>query len=231
MIKFEQYSGVLFDLHGVIADSSQYHLQAWRQLADELGITWTSALTETVLGMNRQEAVTTILEAGHQLDRYTAEEQQKLGNHKNQMYLELISHMSPADVLPGVIRFLDELKGQHYGIVLASASMNAPLEIKKMQLTDYFPLIVDPATLAHNKPDPEIYIRAAGLLNLQPDECMGVEDSKTGLSALNGSGALSIGVGQPEEIAAADVKFSRSTELSLAGIQEQVEAQQKKVTD
>ncbi|HBF75085.1 MAG TPA: beta-phosphoglucomutase, partial [Lactobacillus sp.] len=100
MIKFEQYSGVLFDLHGVIADSSQYHLQAWRQLADELGITWTSALTETVLGMNRQEAVTTILEAGHQLDRYTAEERQKLGNHKNQMYLELISHMSPADVLP-----------------------------------------------------------------------------------------------------------------------------------
>ncbi|HBF75084.1 MAG TPA: beta-phosphoglucomutase, partial [Lactobacillus sp.] len=105
------------------------------------------------------------------------------------------------------------------------------LEIKKMQLTDYFPLIVDPATLTHNKPDPEIYVRAAALLNLQPDECMGVEDSKTGLSALNGSGALSIGVGQPAEIATADVKFSRSTELSLAGIQEQVEAQQKKVTD
>lgn len=131
MAKFDQYTGVLFDLHGVIADSSQYHLQAWHQLADELGITWTQSLAERVLGMSRQDSLTTILQAGHQLNRYTAAEQVKLGDRKNQMYLELISQMSPADVLPGIIDFLDELKAQHYGIVLASASVNAPLEIKK----------------------------------------------------------------------------------------------------
>lgn len=230
MAKLKQYSGVLFDLHGVIADSSQYHLQAWRQLADKLGINWTTALTETVLGMNRQDAVTAILQAGDQLSRYTAVEQQRLGEQKNQMYLKLIEHMSPADVLPGVISFLDELKAQHYGIVLASASVNAPLEISKMQLTDYFPLIVDPAKLTHNKPDPEIYVRAAALMNLAPNECMGVEDSKTGLTALNGSGALSIGVGEAAEIDSADIKFSSTTELSLAGIKAQIAAL-KKITD
>jgi len=226
MAKFNQYAGVLFDLHGVIADSSQYHLQAWQQLADELGISWTQSLTEQVLGMNRQDAVTTILQAGHQLNRYTTTEQVALAAHKNQMYLELISQLSPADVLPGIIDFLDELKAQHYGIVLASASVNAPLEIKKMQLTDYFPLIVDPATLTHNKPDPEIYLRAADLLDLEPSACMGIEDSKTGLTAVNGAGALSVGVGSAAEIATADVKFTDTAQLTLAGIQQQIEQQQ-----
>ena len=225
MAKFDQYTGVLFDLHGVIADSSQYHLQAWHQLADELGITWTQSLAERVLGMSRQDSLTTILQAGHQLNRYTAAEQVKLGDRKNQMYLELISQMSPADVLPGIIDFLDELKAQHYGIVLASASVNAPLEIKKMQLTDYFPLIVDPATLTRNKPDPEIYVRAASLLNLSPTNCLGIEDSKTGLTAVNGAGALSVGVGATAEIATADVKFADTAELTLAGIQKQIEPQ------
>ncbi|GAT17797.1 beta-phosphoglucomutase [Secundilactobacillus silagei] len=225
MAKFDQYTGVLFDLHGVIADSSQYHLQAWHQLADELGITWTQSLAERVLGMSRQDSLTTILQAGHQLNRYTAAEQVKLGDRKNQMYLELISQMSPADVLPGIIDFLDELKAQHYGIVLASASVNAPLEIKKMQLTDYFPLIVDPATLTRNKPDPEIYVRAASLLNLSPTNCLGIEDSKTGLTAVNGAGALSVGVGATAEIATADVKFADTAELTLAGIQKQIEQQ------
>lgn len=223
MTKFSQYSGALFDLHGVIADSSQYHLQAWQQLADQLGITWTSTLTQTVLGMDRQDALAAILESGHQFDRYTADERQQLGEYKNQMYLELISHMSPADVLPGIIAFLDELKAKHYGIVLASASVNAPLEIKKMQLEDYFPLIVNPATLTRNKPDPEIYIRAAELLHLAPAQCMGIEDSKTGLSAVNGSGALSVGVGEATEIASASVKFASTKELTLAGIQQQIE--------
>lgn len=223
MTKFSQYSGVLFDLHGVIADSSQYHLQAWQQLADQLGITWTSTLTQTVLGMDRQDALAAILESGHQFDRYKADERQQLGEHKNQMYLELISHMSPADVLPGIIDFLDELKAKHYGIVLASASVNAPLEIKKMQLEDYFPLIVNPATLTHNKPDPEIYVRAAELLHLAPAQCIGIEDSKTGLSAVNGSGALSVGVGEATEIASASVKFASTKELSLAGIRQQIE--------
>lgn len=223
MANFTQYSGVLFDLHGVIADSSQYHLQAWQQLADQLGISWSPQLTQTVLGMDRLDALAVILKSGHQFDRYTADERQRLGERKNQMYLELISHMSPADVLPGIIAFLDELKAQHYGIALASASVNAPLEIKKMQLEDYFPLIVDPATLSHNKPDPEIYVRAAELLHLKPTQCMGIEDSKTGLSAVNGSGALSVGVGDAAEIATANVKFTSTKELTLEGIRQQIE--------
>lgn len=94
-----------------------------------------------------------------------------------------------------------------------------------MQLTDYFPLIVDPATLTRNKPDPEIYVRAASLLNLSPTNCLGIEDSKTGLTAVNGAGALSVGVGATAEIATADVKFADTAELTLAGIQKQIEQQ------
>lgn len=227
MVKFEEYSGVLFDLHGVIADSSQYHLQAWHQLADELGITWTSTLNETLLGMDRPDAVVTILKAGHQFSQYSEDQQRKLGEHKNQMYLDLIARMSPADVLPGIVSFLDELKAEHFGVVLASASVNAPLEIKKMQLEDYFPLIVDPTTLKHNKPDPEIYQRAAAMLKLSPTKCIGIEDSKTGLTAVNSSGALSVGVGETTEIASATVKFHSTNELTLAGIRQQIEARKR----
>lgn len=223
MAKIDQYSGALFDLHGVIADSSQYHIQAWHQLADEIGVPWSQELADTLLGMNREESVATILKSAGELDQYTAAQQVELGERKNEMYLEIISHMSPADILPGVIHFLDELQANHFGIVLASASVNAPLEIQKMKLEKYFPIIVDPTTLIHNKPDPEIYVGAAALLNLPTSACMGIEDSRPGLAAVNSAGALSVGVGNADEIATAQVKFASTSDLSLASIRKQVD--------
>lgn len=219
MTSFSQLKGCLFDLHGVIADSSTYHTQAWHQLATDLGVTWTQHLAEQLLGMSRDAAVDTILAAGNMTQAFTDAEKRTLGDRKNQYYLALIQTMSPKDILPGITPFLNELQANGYGIVLASASVNAPVEIQKMQLTDYFPLIVDPKTLQHNKPDPEIYVRAAELLDLAPDQCMGFEDSQPGLAALNGSGALSVGVGEPDEIKTADVQLPSTRALTLANIE------------
>lgn len=218
MSNFEQYSGALFDLHGVIADTSKYHLQAWHQLATELGVQWTSALAQSVVGMSRSDAVTAILHAGNLDRQYSVQQQTALGDHKNERYLKLIAHMSPADVLPGVIEFLNDLQRHHFGIVLASASVNAPLEIQRMALESYFPLIVDPATLTQNKPAPDIYQQAAAMLDLSPQQCLGFEDSQTGLAALNAAGVMSIGIGEEAEIATAQVKLPNTNALSLSNI-------------
>lgn len=85
--------------------------------------------------------------------------------------------MTPANILPGIKEFLDEIKDGGYLLSLASASKNAPTVLKKLQLTDYFPKIVDPKTLSKGKPDPEIYLKGAELINLKPEQCIGVEDA------------------------------------------------------
>ncbi len=219
MTSFSQLKGCLFDLHGVIADSSAYHTQAWHQLATDLNVTWTQRLSDMLLGMSRDDAVATILAAGDLTDAYSEAEKTNLGVRKNRYYLALIQTMSPKDILPGIKPFLNELQSNGYGIVLASASVNAPVEIAKMQLTDYFPLIVDPKTLHHNKPDPEIYVRAAEMLQMPPEACMGFEDSQPGLTALNGSGAVSVGIGTAAEIKTAKVQLPSTKALTLTNIE------------
>ena len=83
-------------------------------------------------------------------------------------------------------------------------------------MTDYFVGIVDPATLHAGKPDPEIFARAAEVMNLPADQVAGLEDSAAGIQSINGAGELSIGIG--DQLSAANVKFTDTAQVSLANL-------------
>ncbi len=219
-MQFEQIKGFAFDLDGVIADTARFHGQAWHQVADKVGTPWTRELADGLKGVSRMDSLEMILKAGGHENDYSQDEKVKLATEKNDNYLKLVATLTPADILPGMKAFLDELKAAGYSLVLASASKNAPKVLKYLQLADYFEGIVDPASLSHSKPDPEIYVRAAELLQLPADQVAGVEDAQAGIQAINGAGELSVGIGA--NLHDADVRFDSTADVSLTNIKKQL---------
>ena len=219
-MKFEDLKGFAFDLDGVIADTARFHGQAWNEVAKKVGTEWTDELANNLKGVSRMDSLELILKAGGHENDYSQAEKEALAEEKNNNYLKLVDTLTPADILPGIKNFLDELKAKNYKIALASASKNAPKILKQLQLTDYFDGIVNPADLKKGKPDPEIYLEAAKSIGLKPDQVAGIEDAQAGIAAINAAGELSIGIG--ESLKNADIKFVDTSEMTLEAIKERM---------
>lgn len=218
MVKFEQIKGFVFDLDGVIADTSVYHAKAWRQLAEKLGVNWSSELADGLKGISRMDSLNLILKTGGIENKYSEEEKETFAAEKNTNYLNLLKNMDETAILPGIADFLRDLQEHDYKLSLASASKNSPLVLKQLGLSMYFKNKIDPTTLKHGKPDPEIFARGAEVLNLKPEECVGIEDAKAGVQSINGAGELSIGIGDKNILSEADINFADTSELTLENI-------------
>ena len=219
-MSFSELKGFAFDLDGVIADTARFHGQAWRQIADKIGTEWTDELADGLKGMSRMDSLELILKSGNHENEYTQEEKEAIAKEKNDNYLTLVQELTPDDVLPGMRNLLEELKSKGYHLALASASKNSPKILKYLEISDYFEGIVDPAQLTHGKPDPEIYLEAAKIMNLAPEQVAGVEDAQVGVDAINRAGEVSIGIG--DYLKDADVKFTNTAEVTLDAIKEQL---------
>ncbi|MCT3385777.1 beta-phosphoglucomutase [Lactobacillus johnsonii] len=219
-MSFSELKGFAFDLDGVIADTARFHGQAWRQIADKVGTEWTDELADGLKGMSRMDSLELILKSGNHENEYTQEEKEAIAKEKNDNYLTLVQELTPDDVLPGMRNLLEELKSKGYHLALASASKNSPKILKYLEISDYFEGIVDPAQLTHGKPDPEIYLEAAKIMNLAPEQVAGVEDAQVGVDAINRAGEVSIGIG--DYLKDADVKFANTAEVTLDAIKEQL---------
>lgn len=186
----------IFDLDGVIVDTAKYHFQAWRRLANELGFDFSEADNEQLKGVSRMESLDIILGWGG----ITPSKEQKLelADRKNEWYKDLISHMQPGEILPGVPEFLDDLQRHGIRIALGSASKNAGAVIQSIGLGDCFEVIVDGRQTTRSKPDPQVFQLAAAELGLQPAACIVFEDADSGIEAALAGGFYAVGVGSPE---------------------------------
>lgn len=218
MTKFEDIKGFVFDLDGVITDTAQFHTKAWSKLAQQLGVEWSDELQNGLKGLSRMDSLELILTTGGKENDYSATEKEKLATQKNDLYLQFVKTITPADIFPGIKEFLDELNQQGYLMSIASASKNAPTVLSKLELTDYFEHVVDQNTLTKGKPDPEIFIKAAEIIGLKPEQCIGLEDATAGISGINAANEVSLGVGSPAILTEADMVFEDTKEITLANI-------------
>lgn len=223
MNTFENIKGFAFDLDGVIADTAKFHGQAWHALADKVGTTWTDELAENLKGVSRMDSLEMILKYGQLTDKYTMAEKEALAEEKNTFYKELISTLTEADILPGMKDFILSLKDNGYKLSVASASKNAPFILEKLGLIQYFDAIVDPATLSAGKPDPEIFAKAAEVIDLKANEVIGLEDSTAGIDSINGAGEISLAIGDKAQLNKATMVFANTAEVTLENIKAQLE--------
>lgn len=205
------YKGVLFDLDGVIVDTAGYHFEAWKRLAISLGSDFTSEQNEQLKGVGRVESLQMILQWADIVK--SKEEQAQLCITKNDWYLELITHMNEEEILPGVTEMLQNLKENKVRIALGSASKNAVTILKAVGLIDYFEAIIDGNKTTRSKPDPQTFELGAEALNLDPSECIVIEDSIKGIQAAKMGGFDTIGIGNPNTLAASVITVSDLTEL------------------
>jgi beta-phosphoglucomutase len=198
-----KYKGIIFDLDGVITDTAEYHYLAWKKLADELNIYFDRKINENLKGVSRLESLEIILKNGDKV--FSDEEKHYLADKKNDYYKEMIKKITPQDILPGVCDLINNLKEREIKIAVASVSKNAKTVLDNLGLLDSFDYIVDAEKIKNGKPDPEIFLNAADGIKVEPCCCIGIEDSKAGIEAINRAGMLSVGVGNPETVEEADI--------------------------
>ncbi len=202
----------IFDLDGVIVDTARYHFLAWQKLAKELNVELTSELNERLKGVGRMESLNIILELGglHRSDS----EKEALATRKNAWFVEFIEAMKKEEIFDGATELFAELKAHGVKVALASSSKNAQTVLKKLEIGNYFEAIVDGNMIARSKPDPEIFLKAAGMLQVNPNECVVVEDAEAGVEAAIRAGMKCVGIGKKEQLHKANRVVNRIGQLN-----------------
>jgi len=210
------YKACLFDLDGVLVDTAIYHFKAWKMLGENFGYQLTEEQNEQLKGVSRVESLNRILAWAS----YSATEEQKDSwlKEKNDNYLSLISSMNPAEILPGVVYFLDQIKENGYKIALGSASKNAEIILEKTGLMPWFDLIIDGNKVSKSKPDPEVFLKGAEGLGLLPHECIVFEDAQAGVEAAKSGGMKVIGIGEASVLKEADKVISNFVGVNSADL-------------
>lgn len=195
--------GVIFDLDGVLVSTDEMHFQAWKMLADKLGITnYTKEDNERQKGVSRLESLEVVISKGTTI--YSSEEKVRFAEEKNNYYIQLLEKLDSTTVLKDVIETLELLRNRGIKIGVGSASKNTPLILEKTGLNCYIDEVSCGLDITKSKPDPEVFIVAAKKLNLRNEECLVVEDSKVGIVAARACRMKSLGVGPEHEQLGAD---------------------------
>ena len=213
--------GFIFDLDGVIVDTAKYHFLAWQKLAKSIDVDFTEAENEQLKGVSRVKSLEKILEWGNK--SISEDDFMKLMALKNDDYLSYINKMDENEILPDVSRVLSFLIDANQGISLGSASKNARTILKKVNLYQSFEAIVDGNDVIKGKPDPEVFLKAAKALHIEPEKCIVFEDSVAGIQAANAANMISIGIGEKDVLNEADYVFKDFTELDNSFLSKLIE--------
>lgn len=181
-----KYRGVIFDLDGVLCHTDQFHYRAWKKVADELGIPFNETVNRRLRGVSRMESLEIILE--NSSENLSDEKKQELAAEKNTYYRELLAEMTPEDMSAPVRSMLSALKKRGIRLAVGSSSKNAGFILERLDAEKEFDAVCDGTMITHSKPHPEVFLKAARMLGLKPEECLVVEDAPAGLEAAKAAG-------------------------------------------
>jgi len=216
--KNKNIKACIFDLDGVIVDTAVYHYKAWKRLANDLGFDFTEEDNEKLKGVSRVRSLELILQWGGVTK--TEAEKEVLARRKNDWYVDMISHMTPAEILPGAKEFLKACRAAGIKTALGSASKNSMTILDKINLTHLFDAVIDGNKVSRAKPDPEVFLKGAEELGVSPADCVVFEDAIAGVQAATNGGMKVVGIGLPGVLTGANLVISGLNEMSLEKLEE-----------
>ena len=202
----------IFDLDGVIVFTDKFHYQAWKKMADEMGIYFDETINNRLRGVSRAESLEIILER-YEGEPLSAEKKAELMEQKNNTYRELLAPMTPADVSDEVRETLKTLRERGCKLAIGSSSKNAKFILEKVELLNAFDAISDGNNITHSKPDPEVFLKAGEFLGEDPANCVVVEDAYAGIDAAKAAGMTAVGLGDAFGYEKTDVKIEHFAQL------------------
>lgn len=217
---------IIFDFDGVIADTEPLHLSAFQKVLGEKGITLNSEdYYEIYLGMDDKECFNTVLKAyGINPDKKAI---QSLIEKKTAILMDYLKNN--LFIYPGVINFIDRAK-ENYLLAIASGALRHEIEfiLNAKGIDHAFTTIVSAEDVRAGKPDPECFLIALKRLNhsskfnIEPEECVVIEDSIAGLEAARGAGMRSIGVTNTygcEKLTMADIVIKSLEDITMEDLE------------
>ena len=206
-----EYKGIIFDLDGVICHTDKYHYQAWKKLADKVGIYFDEKINNRLRGVSRMESLEIILEKSDKT--YDEQEKIRFAEEKNSLYKELLQKMTPEDLSQEVKTTLEQLKEKGFKLAIGSSSKNAKFILERIGLSEFFDAVSDGNNITQSKPSPEVFLKAAEYLGLEPGACLVVEDAEAGLQAAVNGGMDCAGIGDASGSSLATYKLNSFKDL------------------
>ena len=198
-----KYDAIIFDLDGVICFTDHYHYLAWKALADEIGAKFDESNGDRIRGVSRMESLEIVLE-GYNGPAFSQEEKVAMATKKNDLYRSYLMTMTTADLSEEVKDTLNALRAKGLKLAIGSSSKNAPFILERIGLAGYFDAISDGNNISRSKPNPEVFLKAAEFLGLQPIDCLVVEDAIAGAEAGHAGGFTVACVGDASDAKAGD---------------------------
>lgn len=183
---------IIFDLDGVICSTDRYHYLAWKAMADRLKIPFDEQVNGQLRGVSRMDSLEIIL--GERSGEYSAEEKQALAEEKNNIYKDYLSTMTPGDLSEEVRMTLHTLRQRGYLLAIGSSSKNTRQILKQLGLGNFFDAVADGTMITKSKPDPEVFLLAASMLGVSPENAIVIEDAESGVHAAKAGRFRAIGI-------------------------------------
>jgi len=213
--------GIIFDLDGVICHTDHYHYVAWKALADSIGVQFDEQKNNRLRGVSRFECLEIILESADK--SFTSVEKEQLAKEKNARYVKLLGNLTHEDLSAEVYGTLIELRKRGFLLAIGSGSKNAGTIIEHIGLEGFFDTVSDGNNITKSKPDPEVFLKAAGMIGLLPEECRVVEDAESGIDAAINGGFACAGIREASDHPGATysiTSFKQLLTLPVLGIKE-----------
>ncbi len=197
-----------------MVNNMPFHKKAWITFAKNYGVKLTEdEFHEKFSGKKNDYILSTLL--GREVSR---EEIGKYTGEKESLYQEL--YRPECKEVPGLKTLIDVLKGMGLNLAIATTApeMNRTFILNELGLISTFPVILGDEHVAKGKPDPEIYLKTAEKLGVNPEECVVFEDSPPGVESAKRAGMKVVGLmttHNPKELEKADVLVHDFTELSF----------------
>lgn len=184
-----KYKGFIFDIDGTMIDSMKMHLKAWKKVLEKYGRNYSiKEVGELAYGIN-PEIVKRAL-GNHLSD----EEVERISNEKEVLFRD--SFDPEEDVIKGFIHFIDEWSNKKMPLVIGSAAPpeNVEFFMDRLGIGHYFQGAVHEDDVTKGKPSPEVFLKAAQLINVPIHNCVVFEDSPSGAEASAKAGSETIAV-------------------------------------
>jgi beta-phosphoglucomutase len=181
-------SAVIWDVDGTLVDTAELHFQAWVALAQELGKPFTRADFTATFGLRNPEIIPRLFAISD--ERQVA----ALGERKETLYRT--AALQGVALLPGVLPLLESLRQASFLQAVGSSAPRANLELilRLTETADFFTALVSMEDTQRGKPDPEVFLAAAGKLGVAAERCLVIEDAPAGVQAARAGGMKCIAV-------------------------------------
>ena len=215
-----QVRAVLWDLDGTLVDSAEFHWLSWRDTMAAEGVSLTYQQFLESFGQKNDRILPGWLGPGADADRI-----RRVGDAKETEYRRLAS-VHGLTPLPGASSWVRRLHAQGWQQAIASSAPrdNVGVMLRALALDGMFEAIVSAEDVTRGKPDPQVFVAAAGRLGVPADRCIVVEDAAAGVQAARGAGMRCIGVNRAV-VLDADVAVSSLLELPADAFDRLVGAQ------